>query len=182
MTVGGSANNAKRFRLAVLISHPIQYHVELMRQLASHPSIELIVYYMNDLGLREAHIPGYGVAMKWDIPLLNGYPYRFLRNWSFSPDKGVSWSSINPGIMMELMRERYDALMLYGYIRLTDIMGLIGARLTRTPVLFRGEVLLKKGRRRGLKLRLREYYLRLWCGSIGVALAIGSLADQFYIH
>jgi glycosyltransferase involved in cell wall biosynthesis len=71
--------------------------------------------------------------------------------------------------------------MFYGYIRLTDIMALTAARLTGTPVLFRGDVLLKDPGH-GLKLRLREYYLRLWCQSISVALPVGSLAEQFYIH
>jgi glycosyltransferase involved in cell wall biosynthesis len=167
------------YKLAVLMSHPIQYHAPLMRHLAAHPEIDLTVYYMTDLGIREAIIPEYGIAMKWDVPLLEGYKSVFLRNWSRWKDKYTAWSTFNPGIVLEIWRNEYDALLIYSYIKPTDLMAMAIAKLTRIPVFFRGDVLLHT-RVRGLKARLKDFFLRLWFGNVNVVLPIGTRATEFY--
>lgn len=169
------------YRLAVLLSHPVQYHAPLMKQLAAHPLLDLTVYYMNDLGLRETDIAGYGKALQWDVPLLDGYRYQFLRNWSLRPDGQTAWTSFNPGIVTELVKHRYDALPILSYYKVTDIIALLAARMTGTPVIFRGDVLLNH-EMSGWKSRLKEVYLRLWCRQLAAVLPIGTLAERFYRH
>ncbi|MCA9963080.1 MAG: glycosyltransferase family 4 protein [Anaerolineales bacterium] len=153
----------------------------MMKQLAAHPLIDLTVYYMNDLGLREREIAGYGKAIKWDVPLLDGYRYQFLRNWSWQPDNQTAWSSFNPGIATELAKHQYDALLILSYYKVTDIIALIAARITRTPVIFRGDVLLNN-ELLGWKSKLKEVYLRLWCQQLAAVMPIGTLAEHFYKH
>jgi len=73
----------KRYKLAVLISHPIQYHVPIFQALAKDPQVDLTVYYCWDFGVGEERVePEFGVKYSWDIPMLEGYNYKFLKNIS----------------------------------------------------------------------------------------------------
>ena len=43
------------------------------------PQLQLMVYFQSDLSVRGAIDPGFGVPVSWDVPILEGYPHRFLR-------------------------------------------------------------------------------------------------------
>lgn len=127
-----------KYRLAILTSHPIQYQAPLFRKLAAHPKIDLTVYFCWDFGIREEYDPGFGKKIKWDIPLLEGYKYKFLRNYSPKPNKGFL-GHINPGIIRELFENHYDAILVHGYVNFSNWLAFLGAWLSGTPIIFRGE-------------------------------------------
>src|ERR1017187_8132828 len=68
------------YRLAIVSTHPIQYHVPWFRGLAAHPDLKMHVYYCHKATPEEQARAGFGVAFDWDVPLLDGYPLPFLRN------------------------------------------------------------------------------------------------------
>lgn len=171
-----------KWNLGVLLSHPIQYHVPLMRRLASQPSINLTVLFMSDTGIREKHIRGYGETIKWDVPLLDGYTSQFLRNYSPRANTDSFWSRFNPGIIPQLRRRRFDALMLHGYSSPTEWLALLGAFALGIPILMRGEVVLRSPRKHFPPVWLKEKLLSKWCRRITAALAINSAAVRFYEH
>jgi glycosyltransferase involved in cell wall biosynthesis len=130
---------SKKYKLAALTSHPIQYQAPLFRKLAEHSEIDLMVYFCSDHGVTEKVDPGFGIAFKWDIPLLHGYPYKFLKNFSFNSSPSKTLGLINLGIITELWRNRYDALLIHGYTLAINWIATLGAVATRTPIIFRGE-------------------------------------------
>ena len=71
---GGTAGR-RRFRLAILASHVIQYQAPLFRMLARQPEIDLSVFFCSDWGAQSYHDEGFGRAVKWDVPLLEGYHF-----------------------------------------------------------------------------------------------------------
>jgi len=171
---------ARRFRLLAVLSHPIQYLVPLMRKLAAHPRVDLMVCFMKDTGLRAGYVEGYGETLKWDVPLLDGYPHRFLDNLSPRPGTTGPLARINPGVVAELARGRYDAVLLHGYMSVTEWMALAAAKATGTKVLFFGDVLLASPPREGAAAARSDLARRAWCGSIDAALAMSSQAKRFY--
>ena len=68
----------KKVRLAYLVSHPIQYQAPLLRRIAQEPDIDLTVFFGSDFSVREYNDEGFGVGVKWDVPLLDGYSHEFL--------------------------------------------------------------------------------------------------------
>src|ERR1700756_3046963 len=60
-------------RLAYFVSHPIQYQAPLLRRIAAEKDIDLKVFFSSDISVREYVDPGFGVPVKWDVPLLEGY-------------------------------------------------------------------------------------------------------------
>lgn len=129
----------KKYRLAILSSHPIQYQAPLFRKLAAHPKLDLTVYFCWDFGVEKEQLdPGFGVKLKWDIPLLEGYRYKFLANLSPKPASNF-WGQVNPVIIKELSKNRYDAILIHGYTTLSAWFAFLGAWLTSIPIIFRGE-------------------------------------------
>jgi glycosyltransferase involved in cell wall biosynthesis len=170
-----------RYRLAILNSHPIQYFAPLYRMLATHSQVDLMVYYCSQQGLKPYVDPGFGTALKWDIPLLDGYRYKFLPNWSWKQEVGGFWSLINPAIIGELRRGNYDAIIIYGYVYFTYWLAFLGAWLTGTPILMRGEANLlnyRPGWKRAIK-RLGLTALFHGCAS---CLPIGRANADYYLH
>jgi len=102
-------------RLAIISTHPIQYHSEWYRALAEHPALDVHVYY----GHRATHLEqanaGFGVEFDWDVPLLSGYPYTFLQNVADHPGIGRFGGIDTPEIKSIIVRREYDAVMVNGW-------------------------------------------------------------------
>jgi hypothetical protein len=45
---------------------------------------------------------------KWDVPLLEGYRFEFLPNWSIRPNASRFWGLINPRIILHLRRRKFE--------------------------------------------------------------------------
>ncbi len=168
------------FRVAYLVSHPIQYQVPLLQRLSVHPEITLHVYYMTDQGAELRRDPEFGVDVQWDIPLLEGYEWTLLRNRS--PWRGADHvlRFIHPGIAGVLRGGRYDALIVHGYAHATEWLAFLGAGTSRTPILLRGESTLL-GRRTPWVAAAKRLALGALLRRIHGALAIGTLNREFYL-
>src|SRR5690242_4091691 len=96
--------------LALVTTHPIQYHAPWFRALASRPEIDLEVLFCH----RATHVDqaraGFGVEFEWDLPLLDGYPHRFLRNASRKPGLGRFGGMDSPELTRLIADKRYDAV------------------------------------------------------------------------
>ena len=77
--------------------------------------------------------------IKWDIPLLDGYRYEFLKNFSLRPGSGKWDYEINPGIIKEIWKENYDAIFNIWLEFFNELVGFFTAFLTKTPVFIHGE-------------------------------------------
>jgi glycosyltransferase involved in cell wall biosynthesis len=78
--------------------------------------------------------------VKWDIPLLEGYNYKFLKNYSPRPSIFAGFFGlINPAIINELRKEKYDALIVHGWHYLTHILAILSAKLYGIKILMRGD-------------------------------------------
>ena len=67
-------------RLAAVATHPIQYQAHLWRTLAASSGVEIKVFFATPHGAVPARDPGFGKSFSWDIPLLDGYEYEFLKS------------------------------------------------------------------------------------------------------
>lgn len=124
-------------RVLLVATHPVQYGAPLFRALAKDPRLEIQVAYC-DMGGAEAHLDrDFGVSVKWDIPLLEGYPWVHLRNRSLRPGADHFLGFFNPGIWRLISKGKFDAVVaLTGYVYATFWMALMAAKLTGTAILF----------------------------------------------
>jgi glycosyltransferase involved in cell wall biosynthesis len=118
-------------------AHPVQYSAHMFRRLAQHPQLEVQVAYCGMQGAELRQDAGFGIDVKWDVPLLEGYEWVSLPN--HSPVRKVSsfFALFNPGIWRLISRGKFDAVVLYtGYLCATFWIALAAAKWNRVPVLF----------------------------------------------
>ena len=124
-------------RLAYLVSHPIQYQAPLLRRVAAEPDVDLTVLFMSDFSVRAYKDTGFGVEVKWDVPLLEGYKHEFL------PQQGAPATQPeeirNTGLGRFVTKDRFDVLWSHGYSTKTALTALFLARTRRIPTLVRSE-------------------------------------------
>ena len=135
--MAGETRMKKTYKLAALTSHPIQYYCPLWKKLEEHPQIDLTVYFCTDYGIKERYEPEFGVSYKWDVPLLDGYKSIFLRNYSPKSSVNPIWGKINPGIISELIKNRYDGIFIHGHFATTNLFAFLTSKIIGTQVLLR---------------------------------------------
>jgi glycosyltransferase involved in cell wall biosynthesis len=126
-----------RLRVLMIASHPVQYAASFFRFFAKDPRLEIQVAYCSMRGA-EPHIdPGFGVEVKWDIPLLDGYPWIDMSNGSLLGRFGSFFSLANPQAWKLVRSRQFDAVILYtGYVYATFWIAILAAKCSRVPVLF----------------------------------------------
>ncbi|MEO6981197.1 MAG: glycosyltransferase family 1 protein, partial [Mucilaginibacter sp.] len=72
-------------KLAIITTHPIQYYAPIFRLLQQRNNISIKVFYTLGETTAPKHDPGFGKAVSWDIPLLDGYDFEWLKNVAPTP-------------------------------------------------------------------------------------------------
>lgn len=167
------------YKLAILTSHPNQYMASLFRKLAQNPEIDLTVYFCWDSGVNKAaYDSGFGKEIKWDVPMLEGYNYKLLPNFSLKPSSKF-FGHFNPSITKELFNNNYDALWAHGYNSLTNWLAFFSAWINRTPIFLRGESHLLN-QRPYWKKAIKSVLLKILFKNISGFLAIGAANREYY--
>jgi len=134
---GSDCMTQRRLRLLVVSSHPVQYATPIFRLLAADSRVEIHVAYCSLQGAELDVDPGFGVRVKWDIPLLEGYPWTSLPNRSWNPRVGSFFGLFNPGIWWLIFRGNFDAVVLItGYVCATFWIAIAAAKWKRMSILF----------------------------------------------
>jgi len=170
------------YKIAVVVSHPIQYFIPLFQALAAQPGLDLTVYYGSRRGTVPMVDPEFGKAFTWDIPLLEGYRYKFLPGLFREADNQPLTRQLNPSIVNEITPRRYDALLVYGYMGNTSRLAILTALTKGVPVLMRGESHLRVERPSAAKEYVKSLALRALFSRLAGFLCIGTLNKTYYQH
>ncbi len=107
-------------RLLYVVSHPIQYQAPLLRLIAAQPDIRLRVLFLRKPdGTLD---PGFGRAVSWDVPLLEGYDHALFDYAALGREV---WGA--------------DVVWLHGWQGWEMKVALLAVRMLGRPVLMRGE-------------------------------------------
>jgi glycosyltransferase involved in cell wall biosynthesis len=169
------------YRLAVLTTHPIQYQAPFHAHLAGEPELALKVFFCHDYGVRPQKSLWGHEDFAWKAPLLEGYEYEFLPNWSWRPGTNRLIGSINPAVMRRIAREDFDAWLVYGWDGPTKLMTISAATLLRRPLLFRVDTNLLTPASPARHLLRRVIRPRL-LSCFDAFLAVGRANAAFYRH
>lgn len=166
-------------RLGILATHPIQYHAPLFRALAKH--LDLKVYFAYEQTPEGQAAAGFGVAFEWDVPLLEGYDYRFLDNVAKKPGLGTFHGCNTPEIADLIARERFDAFLVTGWNKLSFWQAMRACWRTGTPLMIRGDSQLASPRRWWLRAA-KEVLYNAFIPRFDRYLIVGERAKEYYVH
>lgn len=174
-----------KVKLAYLVSHPIQYQAPLLRRIAQEPDIELTVFFGSDFSLRDYQDEGFGVQVKWDVALLDGYSYKFLPVIVDNGTQTVT-TPLNRGIFAALRGKTgecpFDVLWVHGYAMVNAMHGMLAAKALGIPVLMRADMWLRDRPRGGPKLLLKRLFFEVLKKLVDGILTVGTLNGEYWRH
>ena len=174
-----SDKSSDRFRLLVVTSHPIQYQAPFFRKIAKSGEIDLTVLFCSNWGLNTYYDKDFKKEVKWDIPLLEGYTYKFLKNRSIIPNPSKFWGLINFEILDYLDRNKYDAIWVHGWNSFTNWLVFMSTNLKHLPIMLRCETNLLNPIQ-PVKATLKKAILENLFKRISSFLPIGRYNTEFY--
>lgn len=126
-------------RLAIVLSHPVQYYSPWFRWLRAHTALEFRVFYLWEFGVTARRDPQFDATFRWDVDLLAGYDSEFVPNVARDPGTHHFGGLDNPALTARLAAWRPEALLLFGYNWRSQQRALWWARRRGVPLLFRGD-------------------------------------------
>lgn len=126
-------------RLAIITTHPIQYNAPLFAMLSRRGKLDIKVFYTwGESVLASKFDPGFNKKIEWDIPLLEGYPFSFVKNISKDPGSHHFNGIDNPSLIKEVEEWKADAILVYGW-SFKSHFKLMRHFHGRSKILFRGD-------------------------------------------
>ena len=168
-------------RLAIVTTHPIQYHAAWFRALAAHPNIDLHVFFCHQATPKEQAAAGFGVEFDWDISLLEGYPHSFLKNEAAQPTLDKFSGLDTPEIRNLIEVERFDAVVISGWHYKSAWQTMRACWKTKTPVMMRSDSHLHTDRS-GVKRAAKWPLYRCFIPKLDACLAVGEWSRDYFLH
>ena len=165
--------------LAVIETHPVQYHAPVYRALQRDLGISVTAIYGSDFSVAGYRDQEFGATFAWDTDLLSGYSSRFL---SRIAEGGASTDNevTTRGLREVLNDVAPDAVMILGYSPRFHREAFQAARRNGFPILFRGETTDHARQRGALKTWARDQALRWFYGRCNRLLYVGQRSHEHF--
>lgn len=169
-----------KIRIFAYFSHPIQYFAPLFREISKDPGIDLRIYYGSTCGISERYDKGFGKKISWDIPLLDGYTYKFLHGLGKDICPTGFWLPFNPALFFEIINHRPDFVWIHGHYSSNSWMGMIASRFAQSKVLIRSESNLESTPKSHLLFLIKSFVMKFLLKYIDGVLYIGSRNKEYF--
>lgn len=124
-------------KIAIISSHPIQYYAPLFRELSK--LFNLKVFYCHQPNAVEIGKDGFGKAFKWDIDLLAGYEFEFLKNHSRQASLSNFYGCDTPQIGEKIAQYGATHVVVFGWYLKSFIQALNYCNKNSLPIAVRGD-------------------------------------------
>jgi len=190
-------------RLAIVLTHPIQYNSPIFELLANKLNIK--VFYTYSQRKKDLFDKDFGTNIQWDIPLLNGYDYQFVQNTASKPGLDHFTGIKCPTLINEIEDWCATHLFIFGWNYQAHYKAMRYFK-GKIPVLFRGDStlldyeirsiktlllnIIKKSESHSLfsdiisfcKFKLRKYVLTYVYSHIDKALYVGKNNKAYFLE
>jgi glycosyltransferase involved in cell wall biosynthesis len=167
------------YRLACLVTHPIQYQAPMFRYLANDPALNLTVFFLTDLSAGPHYEPGFRTQVAWDTPLA-GYPHCFLTKSHMG--RLSFWRLPMRRLWRLLQSGNFDALWVHGYGHQALLRAILYARSRGISVLLRGDSRFGPPWPSAPKRQAKRLMLGSLFRLIDAFLAVGSANRDYYCN
>jgi glycosyltransferase involved in cell wall biosynthesis len=176
-----NAANSRPWRLAIIATHPIQYHSPWYRGLVADGRLQIKVFFCHRATPEQQASAGFGVPFEWDAPLLEGYEYEFLKNVAAHPSTSSFTGLDVPGIAESLRKGTFDAVLVNGWNHKAAWQTIWASKQLGLPVLTRGDSHLhtpRSGLKNMVKKMAYPWMLRAFDGFLDA----GQWSRDYYLH
>ncbi|TSD65862.1 glycosyltransferase family 4 protein [Inquilinus sp. KBS0705] len=165
-------------RLAIITTHPIQYYAPVFKLLHQRGKIQLNVFYTWGKQAITKHDPGFDKTVEWDIPLLEGYPFSWVKNTAVDAGSHHFKGIINPDLIADIDQWKPDAVLVFGWAYHSHLKVLRYFK-DKIPVYFRGDSTLLDIQP-GIKSLLRTVFLKWVYKHVDTAFYVGTNNQAYF--
>ena len=165
-------------RLAIINTHPIQYYAPVFKLLHQQPNISVKVFYTYGENSANKYDPGFNRNINWDIPLLDGYPYEYIKNSAKDAGTHTFRGVINPDLIEKINAYKPDAILIYGWAHQSHLKAIYHFK-NKIPVYFRGDSTLLD-RKSGVKNFMKYLFLKWVYKHVDYALYTGTNNKAYF--
>jgi glycosyltransferase involved in cell wall biosynthesis len=165
-------------RLAIITTHPIQYYAPVFKLLHERKQIEIKVFYSWGENAVNKFDHGFNKTVSWDLDLLDGYPFAWMKNTAGDPGSHHFKGIINPLAIEQINEWKPDALLVYGWAY-SGHLKVLRHYKGKIPVYFRGDSTLLVEPRGGKKF-LRYILLKWVYKHVDHAFYVGSNNKAYF--
>jgi glycosyltransferase involved in cell wall biosynthesis len=171
---------SKRIRLAIIVSHPIQYFAPLHQRLAHRSDIAVKVFFTWHAGQAPVADRGFGRSFAWDIPVVQGYEFELVPNLSAEPGTHHFSGLRNRELVPRVIAWRPDVVHITGWAWLSHLFALRAFAKRGIPTLFRGDSHLLDEVARGPRWWVKRAVLKRVFSWPTAFLVVGAVNRAYY--
>ena len=149
----------KKYKIAILDMAPSHYRVPIYTKLAKEKDIGFTVYFSSDHGTSKMFSPTFNTNLKWENNL-SGFKHKFLENYYWKKSTIRLTRMWNLGIIKEIIKNKFNAIVIISYTPFSHKLAMIVAKLTKTPIILKEEIDLLK-QPIGIKGILKKLFLKI---------------------
>ncbi|MEQ8909265.1 MAG: glycosyltransferase family 4 protein [Vicingaceae bacterium] len=165
-------------KIKVIVSHPIQYHAVLWRNMAELDEVDFEVFFCSDHGQKISVDKDFGLAFKWDIPLKKGYKSKTFKNYGFG---NGFFKYINPGLIISIFFSRSQIVYFHGVSNFTAYFSFWISKFKGAKTIVRNIAhLLDFSNTKGIRFALKDFIFGSIFRKASVCLYIGKHNKDFY--
>ena len=175
----------KKIKIAFFVTHPIQYFSPLFKEFNKNSEIDLTVYYFSDETTKIFEDKEFNKKINWDINLLEGYNFEFLKNNSLTPTiNKPPFGLINFSILEKIKKDKLDIVLIHGWNYVSHWIVFFICFFRKIPVILRSEMpVSQEFKKNKIKLFFKKMILKKFLfKKISAFLAIGKENYNFYLY
>jgi len=171
----------QRTRLAVLITHPVQYFQPVFAALACNPNLDVLVVFGCDHGIRVSHDPDFGVDFAWDCSPTQGFSHAFVSDASLATLSRLRTAVPLAKRAFQLIHGFHpDRVLVFAYSPIFITITTLLLRQAGLRLMLRADGTDRAFPRSWLKGLLKDLVLRFWYRQFEVVFPIGGDSNDHF--
>jgi glycosyltransferase involved in cell wall biosynthesis len=151
-----------KFRLGVVFTHPTQHHGPLWRKLNEQPNLSVKVLYLSDENQGSGDRDLGASSQAWDVDLLSGYEYKYLKDLSGKVPSAQHKSAISPELIELLTPENFDAIFMQSFVNYSYRLTAMLCKLRGIPLIMQNDATIMSDGRYSRSRRIAMSILYPW--------------------
>jgi len=166
------------YKLAIIVSHPIQHFCPQYASLAAQPNLKVKVFFASALGYKKYVDPLFNREISWGNLQLDEFDHVFLNgDQTLAADKDLD----APNIEKELDTFIPDIVIVYGYFQRFTRRAYNWARKNKKKIAYISDS--ERRRHRSFLRELLKYpYVSSYFRSVDLFLSVGDANEDYYRH
>ncbi|MCX5980776.1 MAG: glycosyltransferase family 4 protein [Nostocales cyanobacterium LacPavin_0920_SED1_MAG_38_18] len=127
------------FRLGIVFTHPTQHHGPLWKKLNEQAGLSVRVFYLCNENQTSGDILLGKSSQPWDVDLLSGYEYDYLKDLSGKVPSQQKKNVISPELFSYLTSDNFDAIFMQSFVNYSYRLTALLCKLRGIPLIMQND-------------------------------------------